>query len=155
VLEQLLWQGDRKPSRGQWSWLRQWLLTAVLGLVELQLEDIRCQYVVPGQLGPEAVQQQHAGQRDGIAVSIRSLALTPGMAVTAEATPGAASSSASANASAAAGKYEGAPAAGERRRRLNTRCAVQQQYSCKTCSSCKLVYGLCWLQVQETTCANS
>lgn len=112
MLEQLLWQGESKPSRGQWSWVRQWLLKAVLGLVELQLEDVRCQYVVPGQLGPEAAKQQHAGQRDGIAVSVRLLVLTPGVAATAAAAAsGATSSSAPASACAAAAGTDEAPAA--------------------------------------------
>ncbi|WIA12622.1 hypothetical protein OEZ85_006279 [Tetradesmus obliquus] len=56
VLEQLLWQGESKPSRGQWSWVRQWLLKAVLGLVELQLEDVR--YEAPAASGNTAASSQ-------------------------------------------------------------------------------------------------
>jgi hypothetical protein len=107
VLEQVLWQGDSKASTGRWAWVRQWLLKAVLGLVELQLDDVRCQYVVPGQLGPGAAQQQDAGQRDGVAVSIRSLVLTPGVAVASAAAPAATSGSAAATAGGAAGANEG------------------------------------------------
>jgi hypothetical protein len=119
VLEQVLWQGGSKASTGRWAWVRQWLLKAVLGLVELQLDDVRCQYVVPGQLGPEAAQQQDAGQRDGVAVRIRSLVLTPGVAVASGAAPGARSrsGSAAATAGAAAGANEG-PAPGECSRQL-------------------------------------
>jgi hypothetical protein len=126
VLEQLLWQGGSKASTGRWAWVRQWLLKAVLGLVELQLDDVRCQYVVPGQLGPEAAQQQDAGQRDGIAVSIRSLVLTPGVAAASGAAPGATSGGTATN-----GANEG-PAAGEcsRQSLLSLQTMVPNVASC-------------------------
>jgi hypothetical protein len=113
VLEQLLWQGGSKASTGRWAGVRQWLLKAVLGLVELQLDDVRCQYVVPSQLGPDAAQQQDAGQRDGVAISIRSLVLTPGVVVASGAAAGTTSSSSTAARARAAESTEG-PTVGER-----------------------------------------
>lgn len=98
VLEQLLWQGGSSSKHGSGFW--QWVLKAALGLVELQLDDCRCQYVVQGQLGPQAQQQQQQQQRDGIAFSIRSLVLAPGSPITTTAVAGSMARGAAATAAA-------------------------------------------------------
>lgn len=91
VLDQLLWQ--RKHSRGSNSspdgggsisnslkgWVSQLLLKAMLGRLDVQLQDCRCQFVVPWLLGPQSqLPEQLAKQQyDGVSLHMRLLTVTP------------------------------------------------------------------------------
>lgn len=93
VLDQLLWQ--RKHSTNSSSaadggggggstssfkgWVSQLLLKATLGRLDVQLQDCRCQFVVPWLLGPQSQlpEQQARQQYDGVALSMRLLTITP------------------------------------------------------------------------------
>lgn len=109
VLDQLLWQrkhttagssssrsvpdGDGSSSSGSGTgtfrgWLSRLLLEMTLGRLDVQLQDCRCQFVVPWQLGPQSqlLSQQAQQQFDGAALSIRLLAVSP--STTAAAHPG-------------------------------------------------------------------
>jgi len=51
----------------------------MLGHLDVQLQDCRCQFVVPWQLGPQSQlpAQQAKQQHDGVALSIRMLTIIP------------------------------------------------------------------------------
>jgi hypothetical protein len=61
------------------SWLSRLLLEMTLGRLDVQLQDCRCQFVVPWQLGPQSQlpAQQAQQQFDGAALSIRLLTVSP------------------------------------------------------------------------------
>lgn len=71
------------PSHGSSisTWLQQLLVRFVLGRLDVQLLDCRCQFVAPWQLGPSSLLAPHAQQGqhcDGVALALRSLAVQPG-----------------------------------------------------------------------------
>lgn len=109
VLDQLLWQrkhttagstsssssapdsdgSSSSASTGTFrGWLSRLLLEMTLGRLDVQLQDCRCQFVVPWQLGPQSQlpSQQAQQQFDGAALSIRLLTVNP--SATAAASPG-------------------------------------------------------------------
>lgn len=93
VLDQLLWHrkhsrsgsstadggGGGGGSSGFKGWISQLLLKATLGRLDVQLQDCRCQFVVPWLLGPQSQlpEQQARQQYDGVALSMRLLTVTP------------------------------------------------------------------------------
>jgi hypothetical protein len=94
VLDQLLWHKSSKSSSSATGtsgnassgssgtfkgWLSQLMLKFTLGRLDVQLQDCRCQFVVPWQLGPQSQlpEQQALQQFDGVALSIRLLTVVP------------------------------------------------------------------------------
>lgn len=90
MLDQLLWQRKHSSSSDATTangssfrgWLRQLLVKFSLGRLDVQLQDCRCQFVVPWQLGPQSQLPEQAAkqQHDGIALSVRLLTVSPGNA---------------------------------------------------------------------------